>query len=310
MKQSTLDHIKKLTQNDTKTLSQKGLKTSEEVGELAAAILPYENAHGTTHRFIAKEHILEEVADVFLTSRSIAYQLGFTDLDIDQMIERKMLKWEELQQRHENANFPVPFEIHVTVKNAQREPFVEACKSLEVKPIILDLQMEDRILKDTMTSSKCYGHNSDAYREMKRISQGLTKLGFWVVREKIETVPWHPGAPSNKHGNPVMPQDCYFETHIAVVVTDETLPKVSEIAMSHNAHLSRNAFKTFDDGHRIQMITHRVYEGVYEDFKVEAAKIRADLTEAGFEIENVVTEFSIYDTKVSHDSSWIDGRAE
>ena len=255
MKQSTLDHIKRLTKNDTKTLSQKGLKTSEEVGELASAILPYEDAHGTTHRFIAKENILEEVADVFLTSRSIAYDLGFTDEDIDQMIERKMLKWEELQQRHENANFPVPFEIHVTVKNAEREPFVEACRSLEVKPIILDLQMKDHVLKDTMTSSKCYGHNSDAYREMKRISRGLTELGFWVVREKIETVPWHPGAPSSKHENPVMPQDCYFETHIAVVVSKDTLAKVSEIALAHNAHLSRNAFKTFDDGNRIQMVT-------------------------------------------------------
>lgn len=55
------NYIKSLSIKDKKTLSQKGLKLAEEVGELAKAILPYDSAHGTNHRFIDKEKILEEV---------------------------------------------------------------------------------------------------------------------------------------------------------------------------------------------------------------------------------------------------------
>lgn len=42
----TNDFIKKLSLSDKKTLSQKALKTCEEVGELAKAVLPFDSAHG------------------------------------------------------------------------------------------------------------------------------------------------------------------------------------------------------------------------------------------------------------------------
>ena len=64
------DFIKTLSIKDKKTLSQKGLKLVEEVGELARVILPYDSAHGTNHRFIDREAILEEVVDVYLTNIS------------------------------------------------------------------------------------------------------------------------------------------------------------------------------------------------------------------------------------------------
>ena len=142
---------------------------------------------------------------------------------------------------------------------------------------------------------------------MKRISKGLTRAGFNVVREKIETVPWHPAAPSNEHADPVMPKDCYFETHIAVVIKDNDNRDQLQTLINEDfpdAHLSRNAFKSTDDGY-VQMITYRTYSGTYETFKRRAQGIREALKECGFKIEDVVTEFSIYDTKVTHDAEWI-----
>lgn len=111
----TNEFIKKLSLSDKKTLSQKALKTCEEVGELAKAILPFDSAHGTNHRFVDREKILEEIADVHLTNISIAYSLGFTDDEITDMIHQKSLKWSELQSKEEKAQFPLPFEIHITV---------------------------------------------------------------------------------------------------------------------------------------------------------------------------------------------------
>ena len=101
----TNEFIKQLSLNDKKTLSQKALKTCEEVGELAKAILPFDSAHGTNHRFVDREKILEEIADVHLTNISIAYSLNFTDEEIMDMIHQKSLKWSELQANEEKAQF-------------------------------------------------------------------------------------------------------------------------------------------------------------------------------------------------------------
>lgn len=54
VKRDINNYIKSLSLKDKKTLSQKCLKLTEEVGELAKAILPYDSAHGTNHRFIER----------------------------------------------------------------------------------------------------------------------------------------------------------------------------------------------------------------------------------------------------------------
>jgi len=307
MKESTIKYIQKLTTNDTKTLSQKALKLSEETGEVAREILPFENAHGTTHRFGTKERILEECADTFLCDISIVFDLGFTYEEFVDMIETKMVKWAEVQNRHERAGFPIPYEIHITVKHVNQENFRQVCHALDVKPIVLALQVGQEELEDVMTSSKHFGDNQSAYLEMKRISDGLRRAEFEVVREKIETVPWHPGAPSVKNARYDMPQDCYFETHIGVNLppsTPNATNALSGIADVHSAHLSRNAFKEFEDGSTVQMVTLRKYDGTYEQFQEQAKRLRDDITKF-YKIDNVVTEFSVYDTKVSHDAAWI-----
>ncbi len=146
------DFIKTLSIKDKKTLSQKGLKLVEEVGELARVILPYDSAHGTNHRFIDRDAILEEVVDVYLTNISIAHSLGFTDEDFNEMLIKKSEKWSQLQSGEEKAEFPLPFEIHVTVEvdlpieNGEVvnnwyvtiEEFKEDCNEIGVKPIVID----------------------------------------------------------------------------------------------------------------------------------------------------------------------------
>jgi len=308
MKESTTKFIKTLTKKDAKTLEQKALKVCEEAGELAKAVLPYQNAAGTTHRFVAKEHILEEVVDVYLTAISVAYDLGFDDTDFDEMLDRKVLKWAGLQAREAKVAWPVPYEIHISVKDANQELFRQVCQALNVKPIVLALQVGNEVLDDVMTSSKHYGDNQSAYLEMKRISDGLRRSGFNVVREKIETVPWHPAAPSAEDSNPTMPKDCYFECHIGVIVEKiRAAETLHMIAGMYNAHLSRNVFKKLDNDTYVQMITYRTYTGTREVFEATAKELRGVIKQEGFQIDNVVTEFSIYDTKVTHDAAWIEG---
>jgi len=302
--------VRELSSQDKKTLSQKALKVSEEVGELAKVVLPFDNASGTIHRFIDRKRILEEVADVHLTAISIAYSLDFTDDEIEDMIMHKAKKWADIQKAEAKIQGNIPYEIHVTVNLVADDTvnFVESCRKIDVKPIVLALQTKGQDITDVMTSSVHLGNNRTAYDEMKRISDELARQGFKVVREKIETVPWHPAAPSPKNSSIKMPEDCYFETHIGVnlSVTDNDRKKaLQDIADYFEAHMSRNAFKMHNDGTYMQMITLRKYEGTFEAFEGQANMLNGMIVLEGFEVEKRVTEFSIYDTKVSHDSAWL-----
>jgi NTP pyrophosphatase (non-canonical NTP hydrolase) len=326
------DFIKNLSIKDKKTLSQKTLKLVEEVGELSRVILPYDSAHGTNHRFIDKEAILEEVVDVYLTNISIAHSLGFTDEEFSDMLVKKSKKWSQLQAGEEKADFPLPFEIHVTVDaNNITETklndfftypydlhtFKSVCDGIRVKPIVIDLEINDgSIIKDVMTSSKHFGDNRSAYEESKRICDELKRHGYKVLRNKIESVPWHPAAPIISTGKEI-PNGCYFESHIGVTIypgqkgelndfVKSTLTDGHLIELSGTAKLSQNFFKKSKDGSKfVNMLTYRSNMCGSPKFKLEVEGIKHLLQEEGFEFEKVETEYAVYDTNVNHDAKWI-----
>ena len=329
------DFIKDLSIKDKKTLSQKGLKLVEEVGELARAILPYDSAPGTNHRFSDREQILEEIVDVYLSNISISHSLGFTDEEVNEMLNKKSKKWAQLQLKEESATFPLPFEIHITVDleklletNFTIDNFREDCKSIEVKPIVLDLEMKEGSIKDVMTSSKHFGDNRSAYEEANRIANELTSFGYKVVRKKIETVPWHPAAPTFKTGEPI-PNGCYFESHIGVTISPEEKPyleglveelnagffspsrgfsRPSQIELGGTCKLSQNFFKKSKDGSKfVNMLTYRDNMTCKEDFERDVELIKFLLNEDKFGFEKVEVEYALYDTNVNHDSKWILG---
>jgi NTP pyrophosphatase (non-canonical NTP hydrolase) len=326
------DYIKDLSIKDKKTLSQKTLKLVEEVGELARVILPYDSAHGTNHRFTDRDSILEELVDVYLTNISISHSLGFTDDEFNDMLVKKSEKWGSLQAKEEQATFPLPFEIHVTVdmeriidgdgdstngKKLFIKDFKNQCLSIGVKPIVIDLEINDgSVIKDIMTSSKHFGDNRSAYEESERICSELTRRGYKVVRNKIESVPWHPAAPVISRGE-VIPNGCYFESHIGIVITTEqkddlndfvknTLTNGHLIELSGTAKLSQNFFKKSNDGSKfVNMLTYRSNMCGRPKFTLEVEGIKHLLKEEGFDFEKVELEYAVYDTNVTHDAKWI-----
>jgi NTP pyrophosphatase (non-canonical NTP hydrolase) len=310
MNKEILDYIAALSKTDKKTLSQKALKTAEEVGELAKVILPFDGAATSSHRFVATTRILEEVADTVLCALSVAYSLGFTHDDISAWMLQKAKYWDEIQNREGNISYPLPYEIHLTVSGARGlniDQFKIDCAKLAVKPLLIDLhnRQGETIMFDAQTSSVHMGDNSSAYLEMSRVNSGMIELGYEVVRQKIETVPWHPAAPSSTHSRPEMPKNCYFEAHFNIVVDDERMVRLRAAAKFLGAHLSRNAFKKISDTDYIMMLTYREYDDPFEHFQSKCDFIVGHLTGLGFDVPKTITEFSIYDTKVSHDAAWL-----
>jgi NTP pyrophosphatase (non-canonical NTP hydrolase) len=310
MNTQLLDYIKKLSLDDKKTLSQKALKVAEESGELAKVVLPFDNAAGTIHRFIEKGRILEESVDVILTAISIAYELGYSHEEIEEIMRLKAEKWQGIQFKETQVDDMIPFEIHVTVqlKEGLEDRFRGICgiinSATPVKPIILELENKGQsIMQDVMTSSHFFGTNTGAYNECLKIERVLEGQGFKVVRKKIETVPWHPAAPV---GEAEMPKDCYFEAHIGCIINEEQRPRLQELAEINNAHLSRNFFKKLDNGMFVNMLTLRWYDCNYEKVKHDVQRTKLHLTRNGMEYEKVIVEFCLYDTKVSHDFKWLE----
>lgn len=333
------EFIKNLSIKDKKTLSQKGLKLVEEVGELARVILPYDSAHGTNHRFTDREAILEEVVDVYLTNISIAHSLGFTDEEFNDMLVKKSENWSQLQANEEKAEFPLPFEIHVTVdaNNITQtklneffthpydlQTFKSVCDGIGVKPIVIDLEINDgTIIKDVMTSSKHFGDNRSAYEESKRICDELKRHGYKVLRNKIESVPWHPAAPVISTGKEIL-NGCYFESHIGVTITPDEKRSLNYlvnflnsedgdeiIELSGTVKLSQNFFKKSKDGSKfVNMLTYRSNRCGSTEFKSEVEGLKNILTKKGFDFEKVEVEYAVYDTNVTHDAKWILGSEE
>lgn len=313
MNKPMLDFVKMLSRRDTKTLSQKALKMAEECGELAKYALPYDGAFATNHRFTTRQRILEESVDCMLVALSIAYDLNFSDDEIESMMFAKSSKWATLQNNELDLCYPVPFDIHITVDidatdtnyDQLNTNFDNVCVQIQVKPIKLDLQNPngDRVM---WTSSRHLGTNRSAYEEAERISTHLTVAGYKVVRTKIETVPWHPAAPQNS--GDVMPNHCYFESHVGIVLPPEVykLSKIvlTSIANQHKAHLSANIFKKLVDGQSVIMLTYRT-ESDFKTFDANMKSLLADLDAAGFQYQKPIMEFSVYDTKVHHDAKWI-----
>lgn len=311
MRSDLLAYVKALSLADRKNLSQKVLKLYEETGDLAKAALPFDGAHCSTHRLVPRLKLLQEAADSMLVLYSIIYSLGFDDQELEDMMKKKTDYWAELQAREDllanKSPKGTPYELHLTVSEAPDvDAFRLACHAAGAKPILLDLQTRsDEVIKDVMTSSVVFGTNTDALNTLEAQAKVLEAHGLKVVRKKIETVPWHPAAPSLKHATPVMPKDCYFECHFGVKTQDgPAIAQLRSLANGLGCHMSRNTFKRTED-HVVVMLTYRDYDGPYEKVTAAVEHIGASLRAAGYDVDKEIIEFSLYDTKVHHDAAWL-----
>jgi len=199
----------------------------------------------------------------------------------------------------------IPYEIHVTVDEAEVGPFGSACASLGVKPLFLALQVASGgIVRDVMTSSVHRGDDVSASAEARRIAEGLAAAGYRVARTKIETVPWHPLAPSDANGLSAGPGR-YFEAHLAVTCREADRPFLATVAGRLGLHLSRNVLKDVGGGKGVVMATARSSKSTHEEFRAMAERCRDSIVEAGFPVEKLIVEYALWDDREAMDARWI-----
>jgi len=130
----------------------------------------------------------------------------------------------------------------------------------------------------------------------------LRNAGFEILREKIETVPWHPGAPRENGSVEDMPKDNYFEAHFSYDISkDNSL----NLLVNSGYNLAISTLKSKGDTNRV-LITTRSSDNTYEKFKELVNHQKHYIWRLiGQEPRAELHEYAIFDTNVSHDIGWI-----
>ncbi len=307
--------INELTKLKESTLTFRALKLSEETGEVAQAVLQYEEAPGCTYRTSNQEKIVEEVVDVMLVAMSILDQLGNVSQEqLDETFTDKLNKWQDkLFEKEEPSNATTfPHEIHITLRattEEARDNFMSICKDIGCKAVLIELQRDGiDIGEDVMTSDTVIASTEAAFQIMKDQSAHFTDHGFEVIREKIETVPWHPDAPKDFYD--LEHSTGYFESHIPVTVNENhryhNRSILYEVCKEHDVHLSRNKLKQVTEFSYTVMCTLRSRNITADGFKHDVSVFHEHLRNVGFAVPKTpVIEYAIYDSKESHDDHWL-----
>lgn len=210
-----------------------------------------------------------------------------------------------------------PYEFHVTVESViSDDEFRRRCQLIGVKPIILyNITRKGTLIKDWLTSHVVLAaSDQEAIGFLSKFGDTIGAWGYKVIREKIEVPPMHPLIPTESNGLEVLSGN-YFESHLEISVTPETLDKVfwrvsnfnrlqDDVGGRNHLHLSRNINKVRVDGSFDLMMTirHTSPWDCIEKFKKSVDRVKAMFR--GFVIKPAIIEYAIYDTNFAHDDSW------
>ncbi len=135
----------------------------------------------------------------------------------------------------------------------------------------------------------------------------LRRAGFDVVRVKIEAAPWNADVPRTAREAEALPSDCYFEHHVKLVLTNAAaIARVAEVAVRHNARVSRNARRLRPElgGHE-RFVTQRCHGVGSPEAEGRLRMLVRELADGGFQIADTEREFVVQDDNPSVDAGWL-----
>lgn len=100
MRLETLERLRRLTEKDGRKLYERCLKAGEELGEICRAVMSTDCEQEKKYRSQAggREAIVEESIDTLLVVFSILYDVNCSQEEIDQVLNRKMDKWQSIME--------------------------------------------------------------------------------------------------------------------------------------------------------------------------------------------------------------------
>jgi len=183
------------------------------------------------------------------------------------------------------------YEIHITIEN--NDNFINTCKEIGIKPIIIVVDEKNEMSNQVMTSSK---HSGKYWKEvLNTLSKRLITNNQKIIRQKVEIYPQEEKFESH----------LYYETHIRLKLKkDYDKTQLLYICKYMKFHISRNLFKKNNEFDWL-MITYRGYNSNLSSFKSVINTMKGILDNINIEYDKVEIEECIFDTNENLDKEWM-----
>lgn len=186
------------------------------------------------------------------------------------------------------------FEIHLTANPGADLAPVAARHGLKVTHIRLDRGEHPR---QPMLTYHASGFERAVVAQAHAVADRLGAEGLPVVRVKVEASAAHPSVPQADGQD----ADGYFECHLRVLVAGRP-DELSELAVRHGAHLSRNPAKV--SGPERRFVTGRAYSVAAATALRRFDELQAAVEAAGFAIDKAEREYVLHDSHLELDRGW------
>jgi hypothetical protein len=173
------------------------------------------------------------------------------------------------------------YESHVTVEHVTEDNFLEICKALSTKPVLVERDTGSG-QRQMMTAKFHRCSQEQAMEEMRDLASNFT----FVSRMKLEVIV----GPSKKPPEPHL----YLEFHSKFILPENELGIFEDRVETLGGHTSRNSFKLqASPGHVFHFATAR-----------DEVTMRKIVKAAGYELVNTLRECVLYDTNPEIDRFW------
>lgn len=198
------------------------------------------------------------------------------------------------------------FELHLTGSEWQVDELREFAERHGLKFSHIEL-LQGEVPSQPMLTVAAKG----TIDEVRAVAEGwrakLFEAELYLVRVKIEAAPWNEGVPrTDDEADPAL----YFEHHVKTLMTGtwhNWHARVLKAVEGHDAQVSRNARRRYDDGSQERFITQRCFGVGRATAKARLEALLADLS--GFEVLEVEEEYVVHDDALHIDNGWIHGES-
>ncbi|HVV99338.1 MAG TPA: hypothetical protein VHB77_03290 [Planctomycetaceae bacterium] len=197
------------------------------------------------------------------------------------------------------------FETHVTVEPRSIHELISWAEQRGLKCLQIELARGVAPLQPMLTW-RGTGLLSDQMDQLKEICTALRRDGFRVIRSKVEASTSNQDVPladdAATSGQPAR----YFEHHVKLLLPGDTdAGSLTDIAVSHQAHLSANALRQRDDGYHERFVTQRCWNVGRRSAQASLNALLRSLRTADFNVIDVEAEYVVYDSNQQLDSGWL-----
>jgi hypothetical protein len=204
-------------------------------------------------------------------------------------------------------NYRGEFEVHLTVRaDSTLDAFRAWCEAERCKCVRIVLARGVQVEQPMATWWRDDTVLPVVLAEATERAQDLGRVGFAVVRVKIEADPSNDDVPATAAAALLQPSCNYFEHHVKLrreaAAGRELLLRV---CLDHAAHLSRNAWREPAEGFEERFVTLRSYHMGRSASEERLHRLLAALEGAGEQIIHVESEYTVHDSNLALDAGWL-----